>query len=341
MAVEVELKILIVRLGSLGDIVHTIPAQQQIAAHLPHSEIHWVAEPPYQSLLRQVPGISRLWTADTKKWRRRYSTLREFPRLVAALKRERFDIALDFQGLLKSALLSRLTGARQVLGFPRQELKEPLAAWLYTDTILASNLEKGHQQRHVIELNIELARFLGCSDGASALIPLSVPVQKLHSLMEKLRMLGIGRPVVLNLGAGWPEKLWPARHYANLFLRIRKQLGLPVLFTYGPGEEPLLEEVRQIIKPLPVPTFSTDLLELAALCRQARLVVGTDTGPLHLAVALGTPTVALMGPTSASRNGPFQRNDPVVTGTAPSCVDIPVNEVFDAVLRRLKMTNDL
>ena len=330
------MKILIVRLGSLGDIVHTIPAQQQIAEHFPHAQIHWLAEPPYQSLLRQVPGIFRLWAADTKKWRRKWPTLRELPSLVASLRRESFDIALDFQGLVKSAILARLSGARQVVGFPPQELREPSAAWLYTDTIQTRRL-RGNCRRHVIELNLELACFLGCSNGASALIHLAIPTEATHFVVTRLQTLRIRRPIILNLGAGQPEKQWPARHYANLFLKIRKQLRLAVLFTYGPEEKSLVEEVKQVIQPLPVPTLPTDMLELAALCRQARLLVGTDTGPLHLAVALGTPTVALMGPKPSWRNGPFQENDEVVTSQASSFVDVSPDEVFDAVVRRLRM----
>ena len=330
------MKILIVRLGSLGDIVHTIPAQQQIAVHLPHSEIHWLVESPYQSLLRQIPGIFRLWAADTRKWRRKCSTLRELPSLVASLRRECFDIALDFQGLVKSAILARLSGARQIVGFPPQELREPPAAWLYTDKIQASRLGKNHF-RHVIELNLELARFLGCSDGASALIDLVIPPEATQAVAKKLQMLGIRRPIILNLGAGRPTKQWPVGHYAKLFSKIRKQLPQAVMFTYGPEEEFLVEDVKQAIQPLPVPTFPTDMLELAALCRQASLFVGTDTGPLHLAVALGTPTVALMGPKPSWRNGPFQANDEVVTSQGSSCVDVSPDEVFDAVVRRLKM----
>lgn len=346
------MKLLIVRLSSLGDVIHTIPAQQQIADHLGQAEIHWVTEPPFDSLLHHIPGISRLWVADTRKWRRRISGLREMLQLVSSLRGERFDIALDFQGLAKSAVMARLSGATQVVGLPSRELREPVATWFYTDIARAADRSLSSpgesNRRHVVEINLELARFVGCSKGSSALIPLRIPPQATRCVKEKLHGLGMTHPILINPGAGKAKKLWGARHYANLFLEIRKRLGLPAMFTYGPGEEHLIDEIQRVIEPLPVPTFATNLLELAALCRQSRLLVAGDTGPLHLAVALGTPTVALMGPTSLWRNGPFHPDDQVVTTNRRSSGrrawkrpgsmdDIRVEEVFGAVVRRLEL----
>lgn len=341
------MKILIVRLGSLGDIIHTIPAQQRIRQHLAEAEIHWLTEPPYLPLLRCVPGISRLWTADTKGWRRNFRSWRQFPRLLSRLRREGFDVALDFQGLVKSAFLARLSGAGKVVGLPADELRESAAGWFYTERKeYAGNHERS--SRHVIDINLQLASRLGCSGPGSPLIPLQIPDEAQRYVHEQLDKLGVQRPVLFNLGAGWKTKLWPPERFARLFLALRDRHALPVIFSYGPGEESLLEDVKKTLAPLAPPSFPTDMLELAALCRRALLFVGADTGPLHLAVALGTPTVAIMGATAPSRNGPYNPEDLVVTspdagpytykrkGEGFGCANISVEEVYQAVLRRLE-----
>ncbi|MGH9338316.1 MAG: glycosyltransferase family 9 protein [Acidobacteriota bacterium] len=340
---------MIVRLSSLGDIVHALPAQQRIAGAFPGAEVHWLSEPAYEPLLARVPGIARVWPADTRAWRRGLSFLREPAGLIRAFRKERFDIALDFQGLVKSAVLGRLSGAREVIGFSRDDLREPAAGRFYTRV---APRQKG-LQRHVIEQNLSLLSWLGpeitSCNGASPLIPLEIPPEAENYVGTKLREHGIRNPVLINPGAGWVTKLWPARDYGRLFQRIKKELKLPVVFTYGPGEEGLIEQARQSASPAPLITFPTSILEFAALCRRSRLLVAGDTGPLHLAVAMGTPTVAIMGPTSPWRNGPFSSSDLVVKRYLPCsdsykrtcdqfiCMDIPVEEVFEALVRRLKL----
>ena len=336
-------KILIVRLGSLGDIFHTLPAQQQIHRRFPKTEIHWLVEPHYLPLLRNIPGIARLWVADTKQWRRRPSTSRAIITLVMSLRGESFDLVLDFQGLIKSAVFARLSGARRVLGFEKDQCREPDAARFYTETIR----QQGGPHRHIIESNLDLARFLGCDEETDGLVPLHIPAEAMHYIDTQLGQNEVEHPILVNPGAGWKTKLWGARNYAQLALQVRRQLELPVVFTYGPGEEGLIEEVRRASAPEAIVTFPTDLLQFAALCQRARLVVAGDTGPLHLAVALGTPTVAILGPSSVWRNGSFNPEDSTVkrylfcSDCAKRrcgdfiCMNIPVAEVFESVKRRL------
>lgn len=345
-------KILVVRLGSLGDIVHTIPAQQQLADHFPASEIHWLVEPPYLPLLRQVPRLARLWAADTKEWRR-LRGLAELGKLIASLRRERFQLALDFQGLLKSALLTRLSGARKRVGFSSLHTREPAASWFYSERVGPGDggfIDTGKDRRHVIELNLELVHHVGCPVQATALIPLLIPEEIRRRVREKLQQLRLGRPILISPGAGWTTKLWPAQNYSRLWVEIQKRLRLPVVFTCGPGEEHLLRTIEEMSELSPLPAFPTNIMELAALCEQSRLFVGSDTGPLHLAVALGLPTVAIMGPTAPWRNGPFNPQDQIVTqnpgafysyrrsGDELDCSTIPVDRVLEAIVRRLELT---
>ena len=337
-------KLLIVKLGSLGDIIHTIPAQQRLAQHFPQAQIHWLTEPPYDTLLDQIPGIFRVWLADTKKWRRNLSSLPDSIQLIRALRQQHFDAALDFQGLVKSALLAKLSGAKRVIGFVAHQSREPASVYFYSETVVGDD----GSRPHVVEINLHLARSLGCSkNGASPLIPLEIPSEAFDYVDDQLGKNNIDKPILVNPGAGWVTKLWPLRNYAQLLLRIHQELGHRIVLTYGPGEEDLVQEIQAVTAPQPIAAFPTTFLQLAALCRRSRLLVAGDTGPLHLAVALGTPTVAILGPTSPWRNGPFNEEDPIVkrylfcsnsykrTCNQFICMDIPVQEVFDAVTRRL------
>lgn len=339
-------KILIVRLSSLGDIVHTIPSQQSIKQQWPQSEIHWLTQPPYDSFLKSVPGISKVWLADTQRWRQQPLSLRKGISLIKSLRREQFDITLDFQGLLKSAALSRLSGAHRVIGLPPGRFQEPAAHYFYSETVASD--EESHP--HVIESNFQLALFLGCSkETLSPTIPLNISSADLHYVNEHLDRLEIKNPVLINPGAGWVTKRWPMKSYAQLFIKIREELDLPVVFTYGPGEELLIEQIRSEVNSYSLATFPTNILQFSALCRCSRLLVGGDTGPLHLAVSLETPTVAILGPTAAWRNGPFNPQDEIIKRDLPCsesykrtcdqfiCMDISVQQVFDAIVRRLDL----
>ncbi len=336
-------KILIVRLGSLGDIIHTLPAQQLLHHCLPHAEIHWLTESAYAPLVEAVPGVTRVWVAGLRKWSWQ-SSPQPLARLIRALRREHFDMAFDFQGLLKSAVVARVSGARLVAGFGAELTRERLASAFYSHQAAA----KPGENLHVVDLNLRLAHQPGCANGVGPIIPLRIPDASTRLVRQELTKHGIKQPILLNPGAGWVTKLWPASQYAALAHRIEQKLGIPVVLTYGPGEERVVEAFQQA--GANVLSFPTSIMELAALCRESRLMVAGDTGPLHLAVALGTPTVAIMGPSAVWRNRPYTAADIVVKRQLPCsgcykrtcdkfiCMDIPVEQVFEAVKERLQAT---
>jgi len=339
-------KILIVRLGALGDIIHSLPAQQQIHHRFPETEIHWLTEPRYLPLLRTVPGIARLWEADTKRWRQQLSSSRAIIPLILDLRSEGFDLVLDFQRLIKSALLARLSGATRVVGFEKEQCREPHAAHLYTETIRRQD----DPHCHAIENNLDLARFLGCDEKTDGRVPFQVPAEAGRYIDSQLGQNYSEQPVLVNPGAGWETKLWGASNYAQLARQVRRQLDLPVVFTYGPGEEDLIDEIRKASEPEEIISFPTDLIQFAALCQRARLMISGDTGPLHLAVALGTPTVSILGPSPVWRNASFNPEDGTVKRYLFCsdcnkrkcgefiCMNIPVSEVLDSVRRRLALS---
>ncbi len=335
-------KILVVRLGALGDIVLTIPAQQLLRRSFPDARFHWLAEPPYRPLLECVPGIERVWTADTKAWRSSVAKARTLPRLVSSLRAEHFDEAIDFQGLLKSALLARLSGADRIRGFARREVREKAASLFYTDRITTSRA-----RRHQVLHHADLVDPPACSGDISARFPLILPQEIEDRLSDRLHRIVSEPPLLLNLGGGWETKRWPPERFAELGRRVERQLGIPVLFTIGPGEEELARRALAAAGAPRERCLQTGLLELAALCRESRMMVAGDTGPLHLAVALGLPTVAILGPALPWRTGPFEPADEVVLHSRRCphpyrrvcrdhfCMDIPAEVVFEAVVRRL------
>jgi lipopolysaccharide heptosyltransferase I len=334
-------KILIVRLGSLGDIVHALPAMRLLNQRLPRSEIHWLAEPPYAELLQHVVGIQKVRLADTKAWRKKPLALGPIFDTVKNLRRERYDAVFDFQGLVKSAVLSRLTGSGCVAGFPQPLLREKLSHHFYNCPV---EIEKG--KRHQISINLDLVDppRHGETDGAEVLLHFPDTVEAyLDKQFERLKIMN---PVLLNPGAGWATKRWPVERFVKLAELIENELNFPVLFTYGPGEEALIQQAREA-SPTIVRSFPSSILELAALCKRARIMVAGDTGPMHLAVAMRTPVVALIGPGYPWRTGPFNPEDKIVQHDRPCphpyqrkcddhfCMDLPVEKVYLAICQRL------
>ena len=338
------LKILIVRLGALGDIIHAIPAQQAIASQYPEAEIHWLTKPAYRDLLNCVEDLARVWVFDDSGLRSYPSRfLSDWWSLTKQLRAEKFDYVFDFQGLLISAFLARNARARQSFGFQPERFKETGCSWLYDVAIEG----EADLSRHVVETNSRLVSRALETGPVEARISLNLSQRDLTYVNEQLSSREMDRPILINPGAGWKTKLWDPVCYGELALLIEEELGIPVLFTYGPGEEKLLETIREACPTLPVRTFPSTIPQLAALCQQSRLMIAGDCGPLHLAVAQGTPTVAILGPTNPTRNGPFNSQDLVVKRELPCsdsyrrtcsefiCMNIPVAQVFETVAQRL------
>lgn len=293
------------RLSSIGDVVHALP----VAAALRSAswEVGWLVEPPARPLLEGNPAVSRVVTPPP---RRAFGPAAAW-RAARELRRERVDVALDLQGLWKSAAWARLSGARRVVGYAGPARREPLSALL-----VGERLPRAEGAVHVIDLNLALLRALGIEAVGRREFPLPPPGPAQAVVEEGLTRLGLAGFVVLNPGGGWASKLWPAERFAEL-ARLLGEQGLRCLVTWGPGEEGLARAVAEGSGGAAVACFPTGLLDLLELLRRARLVVAADTGPLHMACAVGTPVVGLYGPTDPARNGPFRAADRVVRRVPP------------------------
>jgi lipopolysaccharide heptosyltransferase I len=291
-------RILIIRLSSLGDIIHTLPAFAALRRSFPEAKIRWAVEERGRQILELVPGLDEIAVIDKKRWRRS----------VRGLK-DRDQVALDFQGLVKSALLAYLSRSRRRLGFSKGNLKESLASIFYTERLSPIPEEEGH----VISKNLRLLRLLGLNEGRFD-FPLEIPSDISRSARSKLGSIGWGdgrKIVIFNVGAAWETKRW----FPEKWIEVLGKVGLPGAFRlllWGNGEERrLAQAVAEKTGVSVAPDMS--IKEVIALLRLASLLVSGDTFALQAACALGVPVVALFGPTNPLRNGPFQGRDKVVS----------------------------
>ncbi len=339
---ESAFNFLVVRLSSIGDIVHALPAVAALGETYPQAKIHWAVERRYAGLLEGNPYVHRVLKFDTLNWRKRLAsgaTLEEIGRGILALREIPFDAAIDFQGLWKSAVIAWLSRSRERLGFAEYWLREPSAAALYTDKV------SPHGRRHVIEMNMALVERLGAGT-ARWQFPLPHSDEDDRDVAGRLAATGAREFLIVNPGGGWLAKRWAPENYAELVRRISAVFTGRILLTGAPDETPVIQQILGRAATDQACYFPSTLVQFIALARRARLFVGGDTGPLQLAAAVGTPVVALYGPTDPARNGPFSPRDIALSNRGP--IDhtrrgahpeylpgIPVEAVFEAVCERL------
>ena len=339
-------RFLVVKFGSLGDVVHCLPSVAQLRKAFPQAEIDWLIEQK-NKIVVELSGLDvRLLPIDTYQWRNSpgIGSAKEIAEFVWALSTDGYDCTIDFQGLLKSAFFAYLSGAPMRIGWERDFLKESVSRFFYTDVVTPKRI-------HIIDQQMELLKPLGIDPDWYVEVPLHARDGARRSVEKKLG--GLENYVVINPGGNWPTKCWDPEKYGELAARLLND-GLPVVVTSGPGEEELVSKLKR--KARGVREVPTTLEELVALCETARLFVGGDTGPTHFAAAAGTPIVAIFGPTSSDRNGPFRREDIVVERRLVcrpcyerercplehwQCIlEITVDHVYEACRKRLLLSDE-
>jgi heptosyltransferase I len=327
-----EPRFLVLRLGSLGDIVHTFPAVAALRQSFPAAEIIWLTHPRWESLIASSALASQIWALESRST----ASLRQ---AIAKIRSFSWDAAIDYQGLWKSAGLAFFGGIRRRIGFSSETIREFGVPILYTDRVRCVTT-------HIADQNGELSQRAGTLNGVAE-FSLRVDPQDECQVQKRLRELHIDRYIVLSPGGGWRSKCWPPERFAELCRMIRDSLGLRSIVNFGPGEDDLFTAIHECSATADPAPFNESLGPLMALLRGAVCIIGGDTGPLHLAIALKTPAVALFGPTDPARNGPYRTQDIVlrapnavrthsrVDRTHPSMLQIQVHQVFEAVQRRL------
>jgi heptosyltransferase I len=301
-------RLLIVRLGAMGDIIHGLAAVTALRAACAELRLGWLIEERWAELLCTLrtprsgprsperPLVDRIHTVNTRQWRAAPFSVQTWERMAAALsdlRAERYDVAADLQGAVRSSLLARWSGAPVGYGFAQP--REKLASLFYTRQIRAAG-------EHVIEQNLSLLE----SVGGCPLRPFPVEFPHDESAEQEcdrwLKERGCEPFALLNPGAGWGAKQWPAERYGQVASQLAED-GVQSLVNFGPGEEEIARAVEAASRGAAEPVTGS-LTQLIALTRRARLFIGGDTGPMHLAAALGVGVVGIFGPTNPARNGP-------------------------------------
>ena len=351
-------RFLIVRLGALGDVVHAIPVAAALRRAYPTARIDWLVSARHREILDLVPIIDRRLVISDRAWgtgvrtaetqaQGPLSPTRSLLAAIRELRLARYDIAIDLQGLIKSAVLARSSGAPRVIGFASRYARERTARLFYTDAYDPGRggLYDPRETRHVVDINLGLLGVIGVTAGKA-----EFPIEDVDSAVAcAMRERTGGRYAVLNPGAAWPNKRWPPARLAAIAVELRERHGLMSVVLWGPGEETLAAQVVAGAAGAAVLSPKTAIADLVALARRAALMVSGDTGPTHIAAALGTPIVGIYGPTRPARNGPMSPLDITVSRDAVcQChhlrrcrlermclLDIEVAEVLDACERRL------
>ncbi|MBA7614576.1 Lipopolysaccharide heptosyltransferase 1 [subsurface metagenome] len=297
---------LIIRLSSLGDIIHTLPAFSALRKKYTSAKISWVVEEKGKEILDLVPGIDNIIVTHTEGWR---INTRKFWKEISALKKSiknRDQVAVDFQGLMKSGFIAYLSGAKKRIGFHRKNLRESQASLFYTN-----RLDEVSETIHVIDKNLRLLTLLGIMQTQYE-FPLVLPDEHVQSVKEKLQKLGYDgkkKLAVLNMGAAWKTKRWFPENWVEVIQALNQENVFSLILWGNEEEKTLAEEVhKESLAPLS-PDFS--LKEVMALIKETSLLVSGDTFALQVACAFSRPVVGIFGPTNPGRNGPFNPRDKI------------------------------
>lgn len=347
-------RILIVRLSAMGDVIHSLPAAQAVREAFPNATIGWLIEERWTELLC-APGTPRRGSRSPGRplvdwvhvvrltgWRSsllEMSTIEQIARVWNDVRSVGYQVAIDLQGAIRSAVLARLSHAAVIYG--ARQTRESPATLFYTRQEIARGA-------HVIEQNLSIAQAVNVNVSRPESVRLPHDVGAEQCIQQKLAGAGVRDFAVINPGAGWGAKRWPAERYGAV-ARALGCCGLQSIINYGPGEDQLARAAEEASQGA-AKAFAFSITELIAVTRCARLFIGGDTGPLHLAAALRIPVVAIFGPTDPARNGPFETRSIVLRNPASptsharrrqpdeGMLEISVESVVDAARRLLVRT---
>ncbi len=314
-------RLLIVRLSAMGDVIHTLPAVQLLRDAFPAASIGWLIEERWAELLcapdtsrrgprsPQRPVADWVHTVNLTAWRKSLWSLRTIEEIATVwndVRAMHYEAAVDLQGAIRSAVLAQCSAASVIWG--SAEPRESPASILYTREIIPYG-------RHVVEQNASLAAEVAGKDNIAVPRPELPREPRIEEQIEDhLASRQVRSFVILNPGAGWGAKRWPAERYGQV-ARVLGEQGLRSVINYGPGEEALAAEAEAASHGAAF-GMQLSITGLIAITRHAGLFIGGDTGPMHLAAALQVPVVAIFGPTDPARNGPYGTRSIVLRSAA-------------------------
>ncbi|MBF0457308.1 MAG: lipopolysaccharide heptosyltransferase I [Nitrospirae bacterium] len=332
-------KILIVKPSALGDVVHSLPVLNALHRAYPGASIHWVIASGFSGLLDGHPMIERLWVIHKDRWKRPAefkNTFNEITSLAASLKKERYDLVIDLQGLFRSGLITWLTRCQTRVGF--KEAREG-------STIFYTHRVEGGRDIHAVDRYMKMAGFAGVCD-----VEVEFPLLFEATEEDWARELKKGQYIVMVPGAAWATKRWPARNFGLLAARF----SIPSVVVGAHGDYALAEEVVGHSGGMAINAAGrTTLKGLASLIGDARFMVTNDTGPMHMAAALGVTVFAVFGPTDPKRTGPYGSGHTIIGRDIPcracfkkncstvQCLrDLPFQHVYEIIAGKPEVRQD-
>jgi len=342
--------ILIVKLSAIGDVVHTLPLLEVLRKCYPGARIDWVVEEDASQIIERHEALDQVIVSRRKTWQREIlrpgklgRVAREVRDFIRGLRSTEYDLVIDLHGLLKSGILTGLSRGKRKIGFSFGTEGSSL--------FLTERAHEVDMDRHALERYLQTIEILGCArDSWEGKIPIGPGDQESVDRIIYERGLNRATLVAINPVAKWETKLWDDPKFASLADRIAGELGCRVIFTGSGTDRPALEGIIGAMKSEAINLAgTTNLRELAYLYSRCALLVSTDTGPMHIAAAMGCPVIALFGPTAPWRTGPYGKGHTVIREAMDcspcfkrrcshrSCMkDISVERVFEAVSERLK-----
>ncbi|MBE6099393.1 MAG: glycosyltransferase family 9 protein [Anaerovibrio sp.] len=303
--------VLVVKLSAIGDVIHALPVSYAIKETYPEAKVTWVVEPPAYDILKDNPYIDNIIVFEKKKFKSMRGFLQNYGPFTKILNADKYDASLDLQGLFKSAAIAWSAKAPIRLGTCNmREMSHKVSR-----PVVGPNANG-----HIVERYLDVVRELGCQVN-KVVFPMEISQRDQQAAEGAMQQAGIRMEnpyVVLAVGANWPNKRWPTRYYAKLSDWLYDRKIIPVIIGGGMLDSTLAGEIDAEAEIPPIILVGkTTLKQLAHVIKNAKAVVGGDTGPVHLAAGLGVPTVMVMGPTDANRNGPYGQLENAIEANRP------------------------
>jgi len=346
------MEILIIKLSAIGDVIHTLPALDALYHRFPESNITWVVEEKASDIIKDNPYLKKVIVSKRKRWLKNvkkpslwYPTLKEIINFIRELRSQEYDVVVDFQGLLKSAVLVFFSRGKRRIGYSKTREMSSL--------FLNERIPPYPLARHAVERNIDLVGYLGAKlDKVTFPIFIGEDDKKKVELLFSAHKFDKSRPLIaINSQATWETKRWVPLKMAKLSDRLIEIYDAQIIFTGGEDDYSSIENILSLIHHTAInASGKTSLKELAYLLSLSNLLITTDSGPMHIASAMGTPTVALFGPTAPWKTGPYCNNAIIIRNQLPcspcfkrrcdssACMEeISVEEVLEAVDKQLRL----
>lgn len=303
--------VLVVKLSAIGDVIHALPVSYAIKETYPEAKVTWVVEPPAYDILKDNPYIDNIIVFEKKKFKSMRGFFKNYGPFTKILNADKYDASLDLQGLFKSAAIAWSAKAPIRLGTCNmREMSHKVSR-----PVVGPNANG-----HIVERYLDVVRELGCQVN-KVVFPMEISQRDQQAAEGAMQQAGIRMEnpyVVLAVGANWPNKRWPTRYYAKLSDWLYDRKIIPVIIGGGMLDSTLAGEIDAEAEIPPIILVGkTTLKQLAHVIKNAKAVVGGDTGPVHLAAGLGVPTVMVMGPTDANRNGPYGQLENAIEANRP------------------------